>query len=84
MLTINIIREKRDFVIERLKVKNFEAGPIVDKILLIDTLRRETQNKSDSLQAEMNRISKEIGLLIKDGKQADAEAAKKKNLHSQG
>lgn len=83
MLTINIIREKRDFVIERLKVKNFEAGPIVDKILLIDTLRRETQNKSDSLQAEMNRISKEIGLLIKDGKQADAEAAKKRT-YTQG
>jgi seryl-tRNA synthetase len=78
MLTINLIREKRDFVIERLRVKNFEASPIVEKIISLDIDRREVQTRSDSLLAEMNRISKEIGQLMKDGKKADAEAAKEK------
>jgi seryl-tRNA synthetase len=76
MLTINIIRDKKDFVIERLKIKNFEAGSIVDNILALDSIRRETQTKSDTLQSEMNRISKEIGILMKEGKQKAAEEAK--------
>jgi seryl-tRNA synthetase len=78
MLTINLIREKRDFVIERLKVKNFEAETIIDNILSLDTRRRETQSKTDFLQSEMNKISKEIGNLMKEGKHAEAETAKTK------
>jgi seryl-tRNA synthetase len=76
MLTINLIREKKDFIIERLKVKNFEAKPIVDKILTLDTSRRETQTRSDMLLSEMNKISKEIGLLMKEGKNSLAEESK--------
>jgi seryl-tRNA synthetase len=78
MLTINLIREKKDFVIERLRVKNFDAGTIIEKILALDTSRRETQTKTDLLLAEMNKISKEIGLLMKEGKTPEAEAAKVK------
>lgn len=78
MLTINLIREKKDFIIERLKVKNFEAGEILDKILALDSSKREIQAKSDSMQAEMNRFSKEIGQLMKDGKKEEAEAARAK------
>lgn len=78
MLTINLIREKKDYVVERLKVKNFEAGIIVEKILSLDISRRETQTKSDMLQSEMNKISKEIGLLMKEGKYSAAEDAKAK------
>jgi seryl-tRNA synthetase len=78
MLTINLIREKKDFVIERLKVKNFEAGPVIDRIISLDIDRRELQTRSDSLLSEMNRISKEIGLLMKDGKKSEADAAKEK------
>jgi seryl-tRNA synthetase len=78
MLTINLIREKRDFVIERLKVKNFESGEIIDKILTVDTDKRETQTKMDLLQSEMNKISKQIGFLMKEGKQSEAEEAKMK------
>jgi seryl-tRNA synthetase len=76
MLTINVIREKKDFVIERLKVKNFDAGEIVNHILSIDSARREIQSKSDAMQAEMNRISKEIGTLIREGRKEESEAAK--------
>jgi len=78
MLTINLIREKKDFIIERLKVKNFEAEDIINKILKLDTSRREIQAKTDLLQADMNRISKEIGYLMKDGKRDEADAAKEK------
>jgi seryl-tRNA synthetase len=78
MLTINLIREKKEFIIERLKVKNFEAGEIIDRILALDSARREIQSKTDQMQSEMNRFSREIGSLMKDGKKAEAEIAKEK------
>ncbi|MCX6334043.1 MAG: serine--tRNA ligase [Bacteroidia bacterium] len=78
MLTINLIREKRDFIIERLKIKNFEAGEILDRIIAIDTERRDIQTRTDQMQGEMNRISKEIGSMMKDGKKNEADAAKEK------
>jgi seryl-tRNA synthetase len=78
MLTINLIREKKEFIIERLKVKNFNAEEIINRIILLDASRREIQSKTDILQGEMNRISKEIGSLMKDGKREEAEAAKEK------
>ena len=76
MLTITLIREKKEFIIERLKVKNFEAEEIIEKILALDSSRREIQSKTDTLQGEMNRISKEIGSLMKNGKKDEAEVAK--------
>jgi seryl-tRNA synthetase len=78
MLTINLIREKKEFIIKRLKVKNFEAQGIIDRILVLDSSRREIQSKTDMMQGEMNRISKEIGSLMKGGKRDEAEAAKEK------
>lgn len=78
MLTINQIRENRDFIIERLRVKNFEADEIVARIIQLDTSRREIQAKTDSMQNEMNMISKEIGSLMKEGKKDEAETAKQK------
>jgi len=78
MLTINLIREKRDFIIEHLRIKNFESEEIVDRILSLDALRREIQAKTDVQQGELNRISKEIGSLMKEGKKTEAEAAKAK------
>ncbi len=58
MLTINLIREKKDFITERLKVKNFDARDILDRIISLDTERRDTQTRADQMQGEMNRISK--------------------------
>lgn len=78
MLTINLIREKKEFITERLKVKNFDATAIIDRIIALDSSRREIQVKTDSMQAEMNLISKEIGNMMKDGKKTEAEAAKQK------
>jgi len=78
MLTINLIREKKEFIIERLKVKNFEAEEIINKILALDSSRREIQSKTDLMHGDMNRISKEICSLMKNGQRDEAEAAKKK------
>ncbi len=78
MLTINLIREKKDFVIERLRIKNFDAAGIIGRILELDASRREIQTKSDMMLAEMNLISKEIGSLLRNGRKAEAEEAKEK------
>jgi len=78
MLTISLIREKKDFITERLKIKNFNAGEILDKIISLDTERRDIQTRADQMQGEMNRISKEIGSLMKEGKKTEADAAKEK------
>jgi seryl-tRNA synthetase len=78
MLSINLIREKKEFIIERLKVKNFKAEEILERILVLDSSRREIQLKTDSMQASMNSISKEIGTLMRDGKKTEADAAKEK------
>ncbi len=80
MLTLNLIREKKEFVTGRLKIKNFESGEIIERILSIDSERREIQVKADNMQAEMNRISKEIGSLMKDGKKPEAESAREKTF----
>jgi len=78
MLTINLIREKRDFIAERLRIKNFNAEEILDKILEIDASRRQIQARADALQSDMNRISREIGALMKSRNLAEAEAAREK------
>jgi len=78
MLTISLIREKKEFIIERLKVKNFDAEEIINRILLLDSSRREIQSRTDALQGDMNRISKAIGSLMKEGRRAEAETAKEK------
>jgi seryl-tRNA synthetase len=78
MITINIIREKKEFVIERLKIKNFNAEEIIEKILSLDSSRRDIQSRANTMEAEMNRISKEIGNLMKTGKKEEAEAAKQR------
>lgn len=78
MLTLKFIQENSEFVIERLKVKHFDATEIVKQIVEHDNKRRESQTKVDGLKAEMNRLSKEIGSLYQSGKAAEANEAKAK------
>lgn len=76
MLTLNLIREKSEDVINRLKVKNFDATAIVSEILQVDEERRSTQTKLDNTLAELNTISKEIGTLIRENRKEEAEERK--------
>ena len=76
MLSLKVIQEKPEFVIERLAVRNFNAGGIVGEITALDSTRRETQHKLDGLQNEMNMLSREIGNLFKSGQKDKAEEHK--------
>lgn len=76
MLTINLLRENPSFVIERLGVKNFDAAEIVETVLSLDRRRRDLQIQSDTIQAELNTLSKQIGSLLKNGEKEEAEKAK--------
>ena len=77
MLTLKLLREQPEFVIERLAVKNFDAAETVAKILDADANRRATQTKMDGVLAEQNAKAKEIGMLMKQGKKEEAEEVKK-------
>lgn len=76
MLTLKLLRERPDFVVERLAVKNFDAKQTVDEVLKYDCLRREHQTELDAVLAEQNRKAKEIGSLMKEGKRERAEQIK--------
>jgi len=78
MLQINIIRENPQEVIDRLAIKNFDAKESIEKIITLDSKRRETQKKLDDNLAESNSIAKEIGVLFKSGKASDANSLKEK------
>jgi seryl-tRNA synthetase len=78
MLTLKLIQHNTDFVIERLKVKHFDATDIIRQVNELNVQRKTTQTKVDNLKSEMNNLSKEIGLLYKDQKIAEADAAKGK------
>lgn len=80
MLQLHYIREKKDEAIERLAIKNFDAKPILEKVLELDNDRRRTQNELDSLLNEANSIAKLVGDLYKQGKKAEADELKNKSI----
>lgn len=80
MLNLKIIQDNPEFVIERLAVKHFDARTIVEKVIALYGRRNEVQIEIDSLKAEMNRLSKEIGQMFKEGKTAEANSAKEKTV----
>lgn len=76
MLTLKLLREQPEFVIERLAVKNFDATDIVARILEQDKLRRQYQTELDAILAQLRIKSKEIGQLMQSGQKEQAEEAK--------
>jgi seryl-tRNA synthetase len=76
MLNLKFIQENPELVIEKLKKKNFDASTIVRQITALSAKKNETQATADRYKAEMNKISKEVGLLMREGKKEEAEAAK--------
>ncbi len=79
MLQINTIREEREQVIQGLRKRNFkEAEELVDKAISLDKKRREIQQKNDEILSEVNKLSKEVGTLMKSGKKDEAEQIKSK------
>ncbi|MCQ2238798.1 MAG: serine--tRNA ligase [Bacteroidaceae bacterium] len=77
MLTLKLINEQTDKVIAGLEKKHFKgAAEAVAKVQEIDAKRRATQNELDKNLSEANKLAKTIGMLMKQGQKAEAEAAK--------
>ena len=78
MLQVHFIRENKEEVITRLAKKNFDATAIVELVVELDEKRRNTQVELDNLLAESNKLSKDIGEMMKNGEKAKAEILKEK------
>ncbi|MFN5443442.1 MAG: serine--tRNA ligase [Crocinitomicaceae bacterium] len=76
MLEIQRLRTDKESVLEGLKKRNLDATETVDAILAKDQEWRANKTELETIAAEMNRISKEIGVLFQQGKQAEATEAK--------
>ncbi len=76
MLTLKMLRDDPQAVIEKLKTKNFDARPIVDRVLELDAQRRNLQAESDELLSRQKAKAAEIGALMKQGLKDAAESAK--------
>lgn len=81
MLQINVIRDNKQEVIERLEVKNFKnAADTINSLLELDDKRKQLQTSLDELKAKQNTISKQIGQLFKEGKKDLAQEFKEKTV----
>ncbi len=79
MLDIKFVRENPDVVKENIKKKfQDEKLPLVDKAIELDAKLREVKSEADNLRSNRNKISKEIGALMAQGKKEEAEATKVK------
>ncbi|MCC8163146.1 MAG: serine--tRNA ligase [Lachnospiraceae bacterium] len=79
MLDLKFVRENPDIVKQNIKNKfQDEKLPLVDEVIDLDAQRRAAQQEADRLRAEKNKISKQIGALMEQGKKEEAEEAKKK------
>ena len=79
MLDIKFVRENPDIVKQNIKNKFQDAKlPLVDEVIELDRESRSAKQEADSLRAERNKISKQIGGLMAKGLKAEAEEMKKK------
>ena len=78
MIDIKFLRENPEVVKENIK-KKFQDNklPLVDEVIALDEERRKAQVEADSIRAGKNKIAKEIGMLMGQGKREEAEAKKK-------
>ena len=77
MLTLKQIYDNQEQVIAGLEKKHFVgAREAIAEVLALDATRKGAQQKKDAAAAEMNKISKSIGMLMAQGKKDEANAAK--------
>ncbi len=76
MLTLKTIGDNPEEVIKKLAKKHFDGKDVIEKVINIDKLRKQTQTSLDAALAEANALSKQIGTLMKEGKKDEAETAK--------
>ena len=77
MLDLRFVRENPDIVKQNIKNKFQDSKlPLVDEVISLDTEARATQKEADDLRASRNKLSKQIGMLMGQGKKDEAEAVK--------
>ena len=77
MLDLKFVRETPDIVKQNIKNKfQDEKLPLVDEVIELDAKSRAVQAEADNLRASRNKLSKEIGKLMAQGKKEEAEAVK--------
>ena len=77
MIDLRFLRENPDVVKENIKKKFQDSKlPLVDEVIELDAKKRETQQEADALRADRNKLSKQIGALMGQGKKEEAEAVK--------
>ncbi|MBP7437789.1 MAG: serine--tRNA ligase [Bacteroidia bacterium] len=79
MLSLPLLRDKPEFIVERLAVKHFDAKGVVDRILQLDEDRRKVQAELDQLLNQQNTIARQVGELYKTGKKAEGDDLKNKS-----
>ena len=78
MLDLKFVRENPDIVKKNIKDKfQDQKLPLVDEVIALDAEKRSTQQEADKLRAERNKLSKQIGALMGQGKKEEAEEVKK-------
>ena len=80
MLQIAFIRENQEKVIQALAKRNLDTKTIVEEVVELDERRRATQVELDNILAESNKLSKDIGELMKAGEKAKATILKEKTV----
>ena len=79
MIDINLIRENRELVKENIKKKfKDDRIPLVDEVYELDIKFRNAKKEADDLRNEKNKLSSEIGFLIKENKVTEIENNKKR------
>lgn len=78
MLQVANIRANKEAYTQALKKRNFEAAEIFSEVLGLDEIRRATQTELDETLAESNKLSKEIGMMFKNGEHQKANLLKEK------
>ena len=78
MLQIAFIRENQEKVIKALSKRNIDTTQTVHDVVAIDENRRSTQLEMDNILSETNKLSKDIGELMKSGEKSKAEILKQK------
>jgi len=78
MLLVQQITANKEEYIKALAKRNFDAAPVLEKVIKLDEERRATQAKLDNTLADSNKLSKEIGMLFKNGEAKKATILKEK------
>ena len=76
MLNLKFIQDNPELVIGKLQKKNFDASAIVGNIIELYRQKNKLQVQAEQAKAEMNKISAEVGNLMRQGKKEEAEIAK--------